>query len=213
MARRGHADAPPAPHQLGDEPRARPRLPRAGRPLDEEVARIELDRERALLGDVGRLDARAGLAAADARRRSREDVAQRPIAAVARQHRRREPRERVLLRIGVVRAARDQRARHRHVVEARTATKRQRARGLIDGDDRPRRLSSWRDPSVLSPALSLYCCGGNRQRVDQRLLVRSRRRPSGTRPPIDSASSSSSSSVIFSQRSKNHHHAGRASRR
>ena len=69
VAGRRHADAPAVAHELRDEARAGPRLARARRPLDEQVAGIESERQRALLGDVGRLDVIARLPAADARRR------------------------------------------------------------------------------------------------------------------------------------------------
>lgn len=56
MARRGDADARALVDQVDDELRALPRLPRAGRPLDEEVPRAEDADEPLHLPEVTRLD-------------------------------------------------------------------------------------------------------------------------------------------------------------
>ena len=58
VARRGDADALAARDQVGDQPPRRPRLPRAGRPLDHEVAAVEREHERLHLLEVGRLHRR-----------------------------------------------------------------------------------------------------------------------------------------------------------
>ena len=61
----------PLADELDDDPRARPRLAGAGRPLDEEVARVERGRALALLVEVASSAARAD-AAGEPRPRSRE---------------------------------------------------------------------------------------------------------------------------------------------
>src|SRR5207248_1261517 len=81
-------------------------------------------------------DVLARIAIANTRRRSREDVLQRAMAAASRQHRRRESEERVALRTCVVRTARNQSARQRNVLQARAAAKRQVGGVVINGDDR-----------------------------------------------------------------------------
>src|SRR5437867_8721872 len=97
VAGRGDADAPAASHEVGDEARTRPGLAGPRRPLDEEVARVEGRRELTLLADIDRLHDPARRPAQQTRRRSREDVAQRPIAPVVGKDRRREASQRAAL--------------------------------------------------------------------------------------------------------------------
>ena len=133
VARRRDADALPGREQAGDEPAARPRLPRAGRPLDEEVAAVEREQEPLQLVEVVRLD-RAGM------RRAPEHRLERRIAPVAGEQRAPEAHERVLLRLRVVRPAGHERA---------SAAGRPRDFGPRL---RTRRRAS-RSSSVISPAL------------------------------------------------------------
>ena len=75
MAQRGDPDALPAPHQLDRHPRAEPRLPRARRPLHEQVAPVEARRR------LARATRRAAPAAAAARgSRPAPDTAPAPCA-------------------------------------------------------------------------------------------------------------------------------------
>src|SRR5207248_7848868 len=111
---RRHADPATAPHELGYQASACPCLSRSGRTLDEEIARIEVQRQCALLIDVDRLNRVAGHAAADARWRSREDVAQGAITSVVRQHRRSKACERSALFVVAERTLGNERARKRN---------------------------------------------------------------------------------------------------
>ncbi len=114
VARRGDADALAVRHQVRDQPAGRPRLPRAGRPLDDEVALVEREHELLHLVEVGGLDGPVERLAA-------EDRLERGVAPVAGEERAAEPHQRVLLIPRQVRAARDEAFRQRHVLERRPA--------------------------------------------------------------------------------------------
>ena len=209
VAGRRHADAPAAPHEVGDEAGARPRLARPGRTLDEEVALIERRGERSLLRRGRWSEFRTREASRNAGRCARQDVAQRRIAAVVGRDRRCKPRERRRW-AGVVRAAWRNGTRQRRMRKLGPA---KRSVPVVSSmrDDRPRRFLGRGSTNCLS-ADSLCCCAG-KVSVWMSEFLSGRPRRSGTRPPIASASSSSSSSVMRSRRMKYHHHPGRASRR
>ena len=76
--------------QVRDQPAGRPRLARAGRPLDHEVALVEREHELLHLVEVGGLDGPVERLAA-------EDRLERGVAAVAGEERAAEPHQRVLL--------------------------------------------------------------------------------------------------------------------
>src|SRR5690349_7768879 len=119
------------------------------------------------------MDVLTHIAISNTRRRSGEDVLQRAIAAVSPQHRRRESEERVPLVSLVVRTAWNQRARQRNVLQARAAAKRQVAGIVINGDDRASALLRRGIGRCISGSELVLLCR-KRQRVDLRLLVRSR---------------------------------------
>src|SRR5439155_20830895 len=107
--------------------------------LDEEIAAVERRGHLAQLAEVGRLDRRAR--PGEAGPRSREDVGQRRIAAVAGQHRSGESGERRALLVGVVRLRRDERAGQRDRREAGAAPEDEHARRFVHELDRPGWLS------------------------------------------------------------------------
>ena len=82
VALRGDRDPLPARDQVRDEPRARPRLARAGRALDEEVRALDLADEAAHLLEPLALHARAA-----ERWLAAQELLQVRVAPVAREQR------------------------------------------------------------------------------------------------------------------------------
>src|SRR5439155_2900598 len=76
VARGRDADAPTAADEIDDDPRARPRLAGARRPLDEEIALVEGGGSLSLLAKVHRLD-RPAESAGEPRPRPGKDVLER----------------------------------------------------------------------------------------------------------------------------------------
>ena len=141
VARRRDADATAEAHQAHDQPRAGVGLPRSGRALDHEVATAEArdellrrfevvlrERRRERLADEDRLGCKVRVAAGE--------------------HRACETPQRGLLHPRVVRPARDQRRRERHVLERWAAPQRERARLLVERLDLPRRPAGRRVEDV-----------------------------------------------------------------
>ena len=139
VARRGDADRLAVRDQVRDQPPRRPRLARAGRALDHEVAAVERAHERLHLVEVGRLNGAVERLAA-------EDRLERGIAAVAGEQRAAEPLERLLLLVRVVRPAGDQRvaaAARPRSCGPRLSTSRRASRSssrMLAGDLRGRRI-------------------------------------------------------------------------
>ena len=201
---RSRRRACPRRSRCDDQPRARPRLARAGRPLDDEVAAVEVEHEPLHLVEVGAsAGPRARPAAARAAGCPRAPGSARCIARARRTS---------ASRCGFVSnaPARDERARQRHVLEDRPAHEPQALAveledlaGLLPGRgiERPRRR-----PRACAPAPgNVNACTSERARG-------SGSEPSGSSSPIASASWTSSSGLLPS-RSKKAHQTGFASRR
>ena len=99
---RGDADALPASEEVDDEARARPRLARAGRPLDEEVRPLDSLDEFLRLLDGLDLDA-----VATERRLAPENPLKVRVASVIGEEGGAEPQQRRLLGLCLQRAAGD----------------------------------------------------------------------------------------------------------
>jgi hypothetical protein len=127
VARRGDAHALAGREQAGNEARSRPRLARAGRPLHEQVAALDLARQSLHL--VERLALDAG--AAERRLAPQQPLEVRVAAEVAC-----EPDERRLLRLRAHRSAGHDGLGQRNVLEARPTPERQGAGGVVERDDR-----------------------------------------------------------------------------
>jgi hypothetical protein len=145
VARRGDADALPAGEQARDQPPGHPRLARAGRPLDHEVAAVEREQKLLQLVEVVRLHG-------PVERLATQHRLERRVAVVAREQRAAEAFERALLRVGVVRAARDERLGERDVRDARPAPQPQHARVAVELDDLARTVAGRGVERVLAGA-------------------------------------------------------------
>ena len=137
-------------------------LPEPGRALDHEVAPAEREQQGGHLLEVRCLHvAVEGIAAEDALRRR--------VAARAVEQRAADPLERVLLVAGEVGAARDQRLRQRHLLQARPSLELECQRIAVELDDVPRFLAGRGVDHVLAlPQLVLLRREG--ECVDDRLL-------------------------------------------
>jgi hypothetical protein len=196
--------------EVDHDPGARPRLPGARRPPDEQIAVVERRRMLPLLNEIHRLEGPVE-AAGQPGRRPGEDVAQGPIATIVREYRGAETRQGSTLLRRLDRPRRDQRLRQGRRRQARTTAQEQHASVVVESLDRAGALSGMAGSHGASPSLSLCCWASKRNRYSIEQFT-ARGTPSGRRRPIASPSSTSSSADIW-PRSKNHHHAGRASRR
>ena len=204
VARRGDADRLAARDQVGDQPARRPRLARAGRPLDHEVPAVERAHERLHLVEVGRLHRRGRTARGRGSTRA-PGSGRRPRAASGRSARARSSCACVSNGPPGISASRQRDVRE---LGPRLSTSRRCV--AIERDELARRAARRRVEHVL-PLPELVLLRRERERVRQRALRTCSGSPTGSSPPIDSASSSSSSGVI-SSRSKNPHQTGLRSR-
>ncbi len=171
MARRRDPDPLAALEQVQDQPRALPRLPGAGRPLDEEVPPLDAIDELLHLVELGDLHALAV-----ERRLAPQDALERRVAPVAVAHRAAEPHQRRALVLRVPRPAGNQRLRQRLPLELRPAPELQPTGDVVELDERPRALASPRVDDLVA-GIELVLLGRERERVDERLLARLRLLP------------------------------------
>ena len=168
------ADTSPAGQQVHDDAGARPRLAGAGRPLDEEVARVQPERERLHRVQVGGLDRRARSEPADAGPFPREDGPEGLIAPVAGVDRFADAQDGRALRPGLDGAARDDRLRQGTRADLRTSEQTQDADGaarIVDLDDVPGGPAGRRIVH-LEPGPELVILEGKGEGVNERALHR-----------------------------------------